>query len=334
VFGLGSAAARKKFQEGSVILPAQQVKPAGIQGEILPLLRQFFGSQAQMTEVLILNQKSDYLVLLLQLTHPSQKIVMKLAGPTAPIAYSFDRAAVFFQLVNEHTDIPMPEVFAVDASYQTWPWRYIIKSWVPGEEWATVRQTLTQEDLSTAHGVIGKAIAQLHNIHFPTFGDIFPGGAIQTGQPLFQALRDRARSFIADPQYVEFFLSVLDHNANLFDNSNQASLCHEDLHQHNILFNLMQGQWHLATILDFDKAWAGPAESDLARLELWKGMTGKAFWDAYTLTAPVSPLYPQRRLVYQLLWCLEFAVPSPQHISDTLQICDALGVQLPKPFGS
>jgi hypothetical protein len=39
-------------------------------------------------------------------------------------------------------------------------------------------------------------------------------------------------------------------------------------------------------------------------------------------------------LVYQLLWCLEFALPSARHIADTQQVCDALGVQLPKPFGN
>ncbi len=315
-------------------MPAQPIlNPAVIQGEILPLLRQVFGSQAHLTEVVFLNQKSDYLVLLLQLAHPSQQVVIKLAGPAAPIACPFDRTAVFYRLVAAQTGIPTPEVFAFDVSCQTWPWRYMIKGWIPGEEWAAVRKTLTKKEFSKAHSAIGQAVAQLHQIHFPSFGEISPAGDIQSGQPLIQALRDRARSFIADPQYLTFFLSVLDQNASVFDNISQASLCHEDLHQHNILFNRVQGQWRFATILDFDKAWAGHAESDLARLELWHGMTSQAFWDAYTLTTPISPLYPHRRLVYQLLWCLEYGVPSPEHISDTRQVCAALGVQLPRPFG-
>ena len=196
-----------------------------------------------------------------------------------------------------------------------------------------MRKTLTPAELSNAHGALGQAVAQLHHIHFPSFGEISPDGSIPPGQTLLQALRDRARSFIADPQYTEFFLSVLDQNAHLFEAGIQPGLCHEDLHQHNILFNRVKGQWRLATILDFDKAWAGHAESDLARLDLWRGMTSQAFWDAYLLTSPVSPLYPHRRLVYQLLWCLEFAVPSPVHLSDTHQVCAALGVQLPRPFG-
>jgi hypothetical protein len=32
-------------------------------------------------------------------------------------------------------------------------------------------------------------------------------------------------------------------------------------------------QGRLATIQDFEKAWAGHSETDLARLEFWRGMT-------------------------------------------------------------
>jgi aminoglycoside phosphotransferase (APT) family kinase protein len=327
-------AGKSGLEEGTVTLsePAR-VNLAGIQGEILPLLRGVFGTRTQIIEVVPANQKFDYLVLQLQLAHPFQKIVMKLAGPLASLSSPFDRAAVICRLVAERTDIPMPTIFDVDVSYKIWPWRYVIKGWLPGDEWAVVRTTLTVEDLSRAHAAIGHAAAQLHAIHFPAYGEISAGGGILTGGTLYPALRERARAIIADPVYAEFFLSVLEQNAALFETGDPASLCHEDLHQHNILFSRIQGQWRFATILDFEKAWAGPAESDLARLDLWRGMTSPAFWDAYRQTAPVSEGYSYRRLIYQLLWCLEFALPSPQHRTDTQQVCDALGVRLPKLFG-
>ena len=87
------------------------INPIGIQSEILPLLRQVFGSQTQLAEMEIGNQNTDYLVLLLTLSHPFQKVVLKLAGPAAPIACPFDRTAVFYRLVAGQTGIPMPEVF-------------------------------------------------------------------------------------------------------------------------------------------------------------------------------------------------------------------------------
>ncbi|MEW6093889.1 MAG: fructosamine kinase family protein, partial [Chloroflexota bacterium] len=97
-------------------------------------------------------------------------------------------------------------------------------------------------------------------------------------------------------------------------------------HKHNILFQRQQGQWRLATILDFDKAWAGHHETDLARLELWEGMTSKAFWRSYRAICPADPLYKQRRPIYQLLWCLEYARPTAKHLADTQRVCAELGL--------
>ncbi len=91
-------------------------------------------------------------------------------------------------------------------------------------------------------------------------------------------------------------------------------------------------RWHLTGLLDFDSAWAGSAESDLARLALWDGMSGEAFWSGYGLTRPLTPHEAERRLILQLLWCLEYAQPTPRHHADTARLCAALGVP-PFTFG-
>jgi len=82
----------------------------------------------------------------------------------------------------------------------------------------------------------------------------------------------------------------------------------------------------LVAILDFDSAWAGNRESDLARLELWDGMVGAGFWEAYKQRHDVSEGYHQRCLVHQLMWCLEYARTTPRHLADTQRVCAALGI--------
>jgi len=114
------------------------MKINGIQEQLPLLLRQIFGSKVELVSYEIGNQHYDYLVLLIQLEHPSIKIVAKIAGPDAPLPCPFDRTAMLHRLVAQHTTIPMPEVLAVDVSYQTWPWRYFVKTHIPGQEWATV----------------------------------------------------------------------------------------------------------------------------------------------------------------------------------------------------
>jgi len=294
--------------------------------QLLQLLQQTFGTKTELTDCRIGNRHHDYLVLLVKLRHPSIEVVVKLAGPEAPLACPFERTAMLHRLVATCTDIPVPEVLAVDMSYQTWPWRYIIKAHVPGQEWAVVRREMNPEELSNAYQQIGNAAAQLHTIRFPTFGELGVDGSVQGDEPYLAALTAHARAIIKQAHLRDLFFSVLEKQQALFCDVRDASLCHEDLHKHNILFQYRQGRWRLAAILDFDKAWSGHHETDLARLEFWRGMTSNQFWRAYEAIRPVEPLYKQRRPIYQLLWCLEFARPTAEHLADTQHLCVELGL--------
>ena len=73
-------------------------------------------------------------------------------------------------------------------------------------------------------------------------------------------------------------------------------------------------------------------QSDLARLAFWDGMAGTAFWAGYGVTRSPTPREAERRLVLQLLWCLEYAQPTPRHHEDTARVCAALGLP-PLAFG-
>ncbi len=53
-------------------------------------------------------------------------------------------------------------------------------------------------------------------------------------------------------------------------------------------------------------------------------MMGEGFWEAYRTFAPLSDSYSQRRPIFQLLWCLEYARPTVKHLRDTASVCEAL----------
>jgi fructosamine-3-kinase len=293
---------------------------------LLQLLQQTFGTKVELIDCKVGNQDHDYLVLLAQLRHPSIEVVVKLAGPEAVMACSFERTAMLHRLVATHTTIPMPEVIAVNMSFQTWPWRYLIRTHIPGLEWAAVRPQMNVNDLSSAYRQIGNVVAQLHAIRFPTFGELATDGSIERGDSYFPALAERARHSIESARLRDLFFSVLEKHQELFADIRHASLCHEDLHKYNILFHYQQGMWRLATILDFDKAWAGHHEIDLARFEFWEGMLGHDFWQSYEAIHPLESLYRQRRPIYQLLWCFEYARSTAEHLADTRRLCAELGI--------
>lgn len=293
---------------------------------LLQLLQQTFGSAVELGDHQVAKQYPDYLVLLIRLRQPSLQIVVKLAGPEAPRASAFDRTAMLHRLVAAHTSIPMPEILAVDVSCRDWPWRYLIRTYIPGQEWAAARQKMSGKERSDAYRQVGEAVAQLHAIRFHAFGQLAADGGVEGTGAYLPALRAHAEGCIESPRLRDLFFSALGSRRHLFRDVRDAALCHEDLHQHNILFQAVQGRWHLATILDFDKAWAGHHETDLARLDLWTGMTSREFWEAYQAISPVDPLYRERRPIYQLLWCLECAWPTPGHVADTRRVCQELGL--------
>ena len=249
------------------------------------------------------------------------------------MASQFDRTVAIHRLVADSTTIPQPEIIATDITLQSWPWRYLILASVPGVEWADLRHYLSAEELSSAYRQLGEAVGQMHQIAFPAFGEIDSRGQVAQREPDFvSAIRMRALQLIHNSQHCQLALEAIEQHSDYFRSVKGSRLSHEDLHGHNILFCQESGVWRLAAVLDFDKAWAGHAEIDLSRLELWRGMTAPDFWAAYLALQIRDDDYVRRRPIYQLLWCLEYASPTPQHLSDTRQVCQELGLSVIPEF--
>lgn len=301
--------------------------------EIIPLLQMTIGTQAGLVTCRVVNRQQDYCVLMAELSHPSMEVVIKLAGPEAQMASQFERTAAIYKLVSEATGISMPEIVAVDESLSRWPWRYLVCRSVPGTEWVYLRDQLDSGELAEGYRQIGEAVGQLHGIAFPAFGEIDASGLVANkGLDYLSALRGHAKNIIRSPRLQEVFFGVLEQHAGWFEGVVDSRLCHEDLHGYNILFSRQAGKWRLATILDFEKNWAGHVETDLARLALWRGMTSADFWAAYQSLQPIDRNFEQRRPVYQLLWCLEYACPTQQHLADTRGVCQELGIRAVESF--
>ena len=294
---------------------------------LLPqLLSEALGSRAGKASYSVVKQNDDQVVLMAELTHKRCNIIIKLALSGSQLGVGYERMATLHKLVAAQTDIEMADILAVDATCHRWPWQYLIKIYIPGQEWAAVRDRLTGKALTNAYRQIGHAVGQLHHIQFASFGALSPGGDVEANGDYLAALKSRACRTIKTERLLDIFLTALESRRFYFSTIHRSCLCHDDLHQHNLLFRKEGGRWRLATILDFDKAWAGHNESDLARLDLWRGMIHPAFWSAYRASHSVDEAYTMRRPIYQLLWCLEVAWPTARHVADTAEVCLELGL--------
>ena len=304
----------------------QGIQLAALKDQLPQVLKHIFGTSARLVGHKIANHSQDYWVLIIRLQHPSIKAVIKLAGPNASMASSFERTAMLNRLVTTQTSIPMPEIYAVDTSFAAWPWRYLVSAHISGHEWAVVQPQLTGSELNAAYHQIGSAVAQLHSIRFPGFGELEADGSVSSPGSFISALAEHADRIIKSTRLAALYRNLLDDHKDLFSSLTQAALCHEDLHQHNILFRKRRGSWQLATILDFDKAWAGNHEVDLARMEFWHMTACREFWSAYNSIHQLGSNYEQRCPIYQLLWCFEYAQMTPAHLAHTRQLCARLGL--------
>jgi aminoglycoside phosphotransferase (APT) family kinase protein len=108
----------------------------------------------------------------------------------------------------------------------------------------------------------------------------------------------------------------------------RSTLCPDDLQHTNLIFRAGRGSWKLPAVLDWDKARAGPPESDVARMAFWDDMTGDDFWDVYKPEVSPAEERAERALIYQLLWCLAYPVSTPRHRADTASLCRRLGIAI------
>ncbi|WP_449397185.1 phosphotransferase family protein [Devosia riboflavina] len=272
-----------------------------------------------------LRKEKDYWIVSVG-TNAGDKLIVKISSSKE--VPSFEEAKAKHDLIRQISGIPMAEMIAADDSQSQVLFRYSVQTRLSGEEWFTRRGRLDDGDRERALANLGDVVARLHQPLLPGFGTF----AENRGQDCLAGLKDHARRIIREQNHAAWFTELLDRKADLWTGTIMPAITHDDLHGFNVLFH-PDRPVEVSGILDFDKAWSGPAESDLARMELWRGMSSPYFLAAYRNRIPEMAGYDERRPFYQLLWCLEFAQSTPDHLKTTNALLSMLGLQPMGAFG-
>lgn len=274
--------------------------------------------------VTVLGARDDQTVLEVALARPARRVVLKVsgpggtAGPGAAPRLDVERTAAVLALARR-AGASVPPVLAADGSCRSGPWQYLLLEHVEGVEWRAVRPLLGPDEVAQVHREVAEALLAAQSVDLPSFGEL-DAAARPAGLELLAALHRRADLLVVEPGPRAELHELLEREAALFTAAQRPTLTHDDLHHGNVVLREDHDGWHLAALLDWDEAWAGPAESDVARMAFWDDMTGPGFWEVYRAAVPAADGEAERALFHQLLWCLERDDPSPRHAADTADL--------------
>jgi aminoglycoside phosphotransferase (APT) family kinase protein len=270
-------------------------------------------------------QVRDASAVLMVTTAADVGLVVKVAAAQANDPVCFERTAVLTALARS-TGAPVPEVLAADDSLYRSRWRYLIAEHIDGVSWRELRPRLSTSHVAAAHRALAETLLRVQSLRFTAYGELDVHGHPAVGRDIVTALHQRADLRVHDPHARATFHEVLTRDGALFASQGAATLCHDDVHRGNVLFRKSSDGWQLVALLDWDKAWAGPAESDVARMAFWDDMTGPGFWEVYPAPNADDGDAARRALIYQLLWCLEYDDGTARHAADTTRLLRLLTV--------
>lgn len=212
--------------------------------------------------------------------------------------------------------VPVPEIQGVSTEGDC-----VAMEWIEGVRLRDVAGT-PDEDLSRAWAEAGEALRRAHGLR------PFGGAGVITGTRLdpfekpwaeFHAdlIRRHARTLrtlerIDDRQLARIDAAALAASRTLADDR-PVGLLHNDAHGSNVLVRKDDHRWKLAAWIDWEYAWMGDPEWDIARFEVFTraqvGAVNDAFWAGYG-SVPDARKFPFYEL-HAMVWLGSLRDPRP-----------------------
>ncbi|MHA1187657.1 MAG: aminoglycoside phosphotransferase family protein [Candidatus Heimdallarchaeota archaeon] len=275
----------------------------------------------------------------LQFEADEKKYIIKLM--TTPTTdewgkYRFEKVGKLFEQFATNPIIPTPQVIRVETSEEPLGYRYIIMTFVEGENLWSIWRQLTQKDIIPIVKELAGIVRAIHEVKFDFWGDIedceastrysnYKQMRFTYFEELTQTILERK---ILPKDLVKKANSFFMDN---FDKTNQpkkASLIHNDIHQGNIIVKKNpKGIYKIQAILDWEWACADNSLEDIVYIEsvvLLNQETKKIFFKEYfqgerdSLSDFVLDI-----TLFQIMWIFDDVVhgllhhnPTPENIEN------------------
>ena len=292
--------------------------------QILTMCQRAFGSGIQVVSARELGGGTFNRAFLITL--PDQQVILRIAPhPTKELVWHEQHLmhrehhiGPFFAAVAQL----MPRTLMTDFTRQVIDCDYVFQSFIAGERWEDVAESLTAEESTPLWEQFGQITRTIHDTLGTTFGGPYPMTEFQTWSEtildrlgrVMQAMT-QAQLDMTDMQSV--FAAVQKHTP-VLDTLRQPHLLHGDLWLFNILIqrDSTGAAPKIVGILDADRAWWGDPLADWTMFVLAKSASAEtqpmhdSFWRGYG-ELEQTPGLEFRKAVYEAMHvgtALEWAI--------------------------
>lgn len=198
----------------------------------------------------------------------------------------------------------LPRIIMTDFTHQIIARDYMFQSFVEGDQWEQVRESMTVEENTILWRQLGTILKHIHSVHGRSFGSPYPAPAISCWSILVvnwleSTIRDVELAQL-DASDLEIVLAIAYQHADILDEIKVPSLLHGDLWTVNVLVKRDERPSippTITAILDADRAsWGDPMSDWTIFLMRYHPRYAKAFWETYAGTGHAPEMDRAARL--------------------------------------
>ncbi len=229
--------------------------------------------------------------------------------------YRFRKEAALFRRLRVETDLPVPEVLALDTSRRIFPYDTLLLERLPGQNGLLVWPQLD----AVAHWQIsydmGQALALFHRLGCSAYGGFDHQTGKQGYAPDWQMyLLDRVAEILVDLWHCGKLPSTLLEAVESYvvrayiPALPPPVLVHGDYGLHNVLLERSGASWHLSGLLDLEWTLAADSEFEFATGLLIEpdeaNPLSSPFLQGYRHIRPLLDGWEQRSRIYRMIYHL------------------------------